>query len=85
MSILRRIAVAACVYFIWNEKRSHKDLLTVITNNVRMKMASLTVKSSRQVDEVCKQWQVTMNRKKDDETIIMPWNNNDSGCLGEGP
>nr|GEX68190.1 zf-RVT domain-containing protein [Tanacetum cinerariifolium] len=83
MSVLRRIVIAACVYCIWNErnrrvfeneKRSYGEILLMIISNVRMKLAILTVKSSNQVDEVSKTWQITMNKRKDKECLIGEWN-----------
>ncbi|GJT68932.1 hypothetical protein Tco_1028218 [Tanacetum coccineum] len=65
-SITRRIVLAACVYFVWNErnkrlfsgdKRESKDLLAVIINNVRLKFSSLTVKKTTQVEVASKRWQ----------------------------
>lgn len=44
--------------------------MTVITNSVRMKLASLIVKSLKQVDEVIKQLQVLMNKRKNEDTIL---------------
>ncbi|GJV15147.1 hypothetical protein Tco_1360470 [Tanacetum coccineum] len=79
MSILRRIVLAACVYYIWNErnsrlfgngKKSYKDLLKIIVNFVRIKVASLIVKNSSTVTEVSKQWQVIMNIRKESEVIL---------------
>ncbi|GJT61235.1 hypothetical protein Tco_1004768 [Tanacetum coccineum] len=73
MSVLRTIVIASRVYNIWNErnkrlfeneKRSYGEVLLMIINNVRMKLASLTVKSSNTVDEVSKTWQITINKRK---------------------
>ena len=74
MSILRRIVLAACVYYVWNErnkrlfaneKRDYKVLLTVIVNNIRLKLASKSAK----IDEVSKRWQVYMNQIDSDSLI----------------
>lgn len=82
MSILRRIVLAACVYYVWNErnkrlfaneKRDYKVLLTVIVNNIRLKLASLKVKKSAKIDEVSKRWQVYMNQI-DSDSLIKDWN-----------
>ncbi|GJU96723.1 hypothetical protein Tco_1321479 [Tanacetum coccineum] len=71
-----------CIY-IWNErnkrplgneKRSYEEVLMMIINNVRMKLASLTVKSSNKVDDVSRTWQITMNRRKNKECLIEEWN-----------
>ncbi|PWA79019.1 ATPase, F1/V1/A1 complex, alpha/beta subunit, Zinc knuckle CX2CX4HX4C [Artemisia annua] len=57
-SILRRIGLAACVYFIWNErnrrifgneKRVVDELIKTIVNHLRLKLSSLHVKKSAQV------------------------------------
>ncbi|PWA39286.1 reverse transcriptase domain, Reverse transcriptase zinc-binding domain protein [Artemisia annua] len=65
MSIMRRLVLAACVYYIWternkrifsNEKKDYKEVLKDIISNIRFKMASLTVKDSNMVNEVYKQW-----------------------------
>ncbi|GJY90847.1 RNA-directed DNA polymerase, eukaryota, reverse transcriptase zinc-binding domain protein [Tanacetum coccineum] len=69
-SVLRRVVLAACVYYIWdernkrlfgNQKRNHEALMQLIINNIRMKLVSLKVKNSIQVSTVSKEWQVTMN------------------------
>ena len=53
MSILRRVAIAACIYYIWNEKnkrlfadakRSSQELQREIYSCVRLKLASLKSK-----------------------------------------
>ena len=85
MSVLRRVILAASVYYIWNErnkrlfgneKRSYQDLMATIVNNVRWKLASLTVKKSTKVEEVSKAWQVIMNINKDSEQLLDVWNGN---------
>ena len=74
-SVVRRLVMAASLYFIWTErnkrlfteeKKSPKDLIKAIIDNVRLKMASLKVKSSVQVSDVSKEWQVQMNERKQD-------------------
>ncbi|GJU99542.1 reverse transcriptase zinc-binding domain-containing protein [Tanacetum coccineum] len=54
-SVLRRVVLAACVYYIWdernkrlfgNQKRNHEALMQLIINNIRMKLVSLKVKNS---------------------------------------
>ncbi|GJV56857.1 RNA-directed DNA polymerase, eukaryota, reverse transcriptase zinc-binding domain protein [Tanacetum coccineum] len=59
-SLLRRITLAACVYFIWcernkrfftGEKRCSKVLIEEIILHLRIKLASLNVKSTRQIEE----------------------------------
>ena len=82
MSIMRRLVHAACVYYIWternkrifsNEKKDYKEVLKDIINNIRFKMASLTVKESNMVIEVYKQWQVPMNIRKSNDTVMEIW------------
>ncbi|GJT69902.1 RNA-directed DNA polymerase, eukaryota, reverse transcriptase zinc-binding domain protein, partial [Tanacetum coccineum] len=62
-SVLRRVVLAACVYYIWdernkrffdNQKRNHEALMQLIINNIRMKLVSLKVKNSIQVSTVSK-------------------------------
>ena len=69
-SVLIRIILAACVYFVWNErnKRSftsegidNRELIENVINHVRLKLSSLKVKKSAQIVEVSKQWDVLMN------------------------
>ncbi|PWA68056.1 reverse transcriptase zinc-binding domain-containing protein [Artemisia annua] len=86
MRILRRIVLAACVYQIWNErnkrlfgedKRSCQVVLSEIINHVRLKLASLTVRRTCKVIEVCNQWQISMNISKDSDCILDKWNDTD--------
>ncbi|GJW90665.1 hypothetical protein Tco_0168218 [Tanacetum coccineum] len=58
-SVLRRIILAACVYFIWNER--NKRLFTS-----DKKLTSLTVKRTSQTKEVCKLWKVVLDMKLND-------------------
>ncbi|GJV18645.1 hypothetical protein Tco_1367665 [Tanacetum coccineum] len=60
-SVLRRIILAACIYFIWNErnkrlftsdKKDSNDLTAEIVNYVRLKLTSLTVKMTSLTEEV---------------------------------
>ncbi|GJX69408.1 hypothetical protein Tco_0305135 [Tanacetum coccineum] len=69
-SVLRRIILAACVYFIWKErnkrlftsdKKDSNDLTAEIVNYVRLKLTSLTVKMTSQTEEVCKLWKVVLS------------------------
>lgn len=77
-SILRRVGLAACVYFIWNERnkrmftneKNDVDVFTTIVNYLRLKLSSLHVKDSIQVAEICKKWKVVMNIKKGDEQLL---------------
>ncbi|GKC96785.1 hypothetical protein Tco_1162227 [Tanacetum coccineum] len=72
-SLLRRFTLAACVYFIWcernkrqfiGEKRCSKALIEEIILHLRIKLVSLTVKRTRQIEEVSKKWKVHMNVMK---------------------
>ncbi|GJW58496.1 RNA-directed DNA polymerase, eukaryota, reverse transcriptase zinc-binding domain protein [Tanacetum coccineum] len=74
-SVLRRIILAACVYFIWNErnkrlftsdKKDSNDLTAEIVNYVRLKLTSLTVKRTSQTEKVCKLWKVVLDMKLND-------------------
>jgi hypothetical protein len=71
-SVLSRIILAACVYFIWNERNKRlftdeninsKELTLNVINHVRIKLSSQTVKKSIQVAEVCKKWEVVMKER----------------------
>ncbi|GJW01885.1 RNA-directed DNA polymerase, eukaryota, reverse transcriptase zinc-binding domain protein [Tanacetum coccineum] len=82
MSILKRIVVAACIYYIWgernrmlftNEKRGNGALTVEITNYVRLKLTSLTVKDTKQVRDVNEIWQVKMNQREEKENILSNW------------
>ena len=82
MSVLGRIVVAACVYYIWcernkrlfsGEKRSYKEVKKAILNNVRFKLACLTVKESKKAADVYDQWQVPMNIRMQNESVIEQW------------
>ncbi|GJT58325.1 RNA-directed DNA polymerase, eukaryota, reverse transcriptase zinc-binding domain protein [Tanacetum coccineum] len=59
--LLRKVTLAACVYFIWcernkrlftNEERCSKVLIEEITTHLRMKLASLSVKRTKQVEDI---------------------------------
>nr|GEU69462.1 putative reverse transcriptase domain, reverse transcriptase zinc-binding domain protein [Tanacetum cinerariifolium] len=59
-SMLVRLILAACVYFIWTErnkrrfttkKQSCKDMIENVVYHIRLKLASLTVKRTEQVEE----------------------------------
>ncbi|GJX09402.1 RNA-directed DNA polymerase, eukaryota, reverse transcriptase zinc-binding domain protein [Tanacetum coccineum] len=78
-SILRRVMLAACVYFIWDErnkrlfgnpKRNHETVLLLIINNIRMKLMSLKVNNSAQVADVNREWQVSMNGSNNSEVLM---------------
>ncbi|PWA92677.1 ulp1 protease family, C-terminal catalytic domain-containing protein [Artemisia annua] len=97
MSILRRIVVAAYVCYIWNERnkkiftnmrRNCQELLSIITNIIRMKLVSLTVKESKQVDRVSREWQMSMNKTRNEEAIIEIWDDKtlkESNKKGKAP
>ncbi|GJW27092.1 hypothetical protein Tco_0040903 [Tanacetum coccineum] len=78
-SVLRRLILAACVYYIWdernkrlfgNQKRDYKTVLFTIINHIRMKLTSLKVKNSAQVAKVNKDWQVTLNGSSTSEELM---------------
>ncbi|GKD73951.1 reverse transcriptase zinc-binding domain-containing protein [Tanacetum coccineum] len=66
-SVLRRLILATCVYYIWdernkrlfgNQKRDYKTVLLIIINHIRIKLTSLKVKNFAQVARVNKVVQV---------------------------
>ncbi|GJY20023.1 putative reverse transcriptase domain, reverse transcriptase zinc-binding domain protein [Tanacetum coccineum] len=91
-SLLRRITLAACVYFIWcernkrvfnSERRCSKVLIEEITIHLRMKLASLNVKSTKQIEDVCKKWKVKMNAQKGKGVFIEDINKSNKHCILE--
>ena len=71
-SVLSRILLAACVYFIWhernkriftNDKNDAKEVIMNVINYMRLKLSSLNVRKSTQIVKVCKSWDVVMNGK----------------------
>ncbi|GKD46635.1 hypothetical protein Tco_1271280 [Tanacetum coccineum] len=78
-SVLRRLTLAACVYYILQErnkriftsdKKKSNELVAEIFNHLRLKLASLTVKRTAQVVEVSKKWKVKMNTKDGSGSIM---------------
>ncbi|GJR02332.1 RNA-directed DNA polymerase, eukaryota, reverse transcriptase zinc-binding domain protein [Tanacetum coccineum] len=70
-SIVRRIAFAACLYGIWNErnsrifkdsKRSYEEVLKSIIEIVRNKLMSLMVKDSTAVRSIEQIWAISMRK-----------------------
>ncbi|GKE29842.1 hypothetical protein Tco_1445226 [Tanacetum coccineum] len=53
-----------------NEKQSCKDLIENVVYYIRLKLASLTVKRTDQVEEVSRKWKVVFNVKKNDVGIL---------------
>ncbi|GJS16025.1 RNA-directed DNA polymerase, eukaryota, reverse transcriptase zinc-binding domain protein [Tanacetum coccineum] len=62
-SVLRRIVLVACVYFIWNErnkrlftndKKNNNELIAEVVNHIKLKLACLTVKRTYQTVDICK-------------------------------
>ncbi|GJW69799.1 hypothetical protein Tco_0126716 [Tanacetum coccineum] len=60
-SVLRRLTLKACVYYIWQErnkriftsdKKNSNELVAEVFNHLRLKFASLTVKRTAQVVEL---------------------------------
>ncbi|GJZ06511.1 RNA-directed DNA polymerase, eukaryota, reverse transcriptase zinc-binding domain protein [Tanacetum coccineum] len=66
-SILTKIGLAACVYNIWRErnlrifqnaKRREEDIAKIIMEDIKWKLASLTVKKSKSVVKIYKEWDI---------------------------
>lgn len=77
--ILKRIGFAACVYYIWikrnrrifsNEKRDTSELIKTIVNYLRLKLSSLKVKKTAQVEDVRKKWKVVMNVINEEDSLL---------------
>ncbi|GJU37161.1 RNA-directed DNA polymerase, eukaryota, reverse transcriptase zinc-binding domain protein [Tanacetum coccineum] len=71
-SIVRRLVFGAAVYFIWqernrrmfqNEKREVKNVVDLIKETVRLKLASFVVKNGRTVRNVEAVWGIKFYRK----------------------
>ncbi|GJV03652.1 RNA-directed DNA polymerase, eukaryota, reverse transcriptase zinc-binding domain protein [Tanacetum coccineum] len=71
-SIVRRLVFGAAVYFIWqernrrmfqNEKREVKNVVEIIKETVRLKLASFVVKNGRTVRNVEAVWGIKFYRK----------------------
>ena len=69
-SVTRRIRLAACVYFIWQErnwrlfreqKMSISELYEQFYDKVRMRLLSLKVRPSKAVLQVQKEWDVSLD------------------------
>ncbi|PWA18530.1 reverse transcriptase domain, Reverse transcriptase zinc-binding domain protein [Artemisia annua] len=72
-SVLLRISLAACVYYIWRERNrrlfakdkiDNKELTKNVINHIRLKLSSLNVRKSTQTTEVSKEWEVIMKTKE---------------------
>nr|GEU97574.1 protein MOR1 isoform X2 [Tanacetum cinerariifolium] len=70
MSVLRRIVVAAAVYYVWNEKnkrlfdresRNVETITRLIIEYVKLKLMSLTVKQSVQVRKVARELEIVVD------------------------
>lgn len=70
-SILQRLVVGACVYYVWQERnlrqfqskyRSVEDMCKVIHQVIRLKMMSLTIKDSKQVREAAEIWNLPVRK-----------------------
>ncbi|PWA52120.1 reverse transcriptase zinc-binding domain-containing protein [Artemisia annua] len=68
-SVLRRISLAACVYFIWQERnfrlfrgisRKWEEVLKTIIDTIRLRTMSLHYKPSLAVSKVEEQWDVKL-------------------------
>ncbi|GJX96732.1 reverse transcriptase zinc-binding domain-containing protein [Tanacetum coccineum] len=69
-SVLDRMAFATTIYFVWNERnkriftqeqRNCQDLLNGIVESIKMQLMSLKVKKSLDVEEISKEWNISMN------------------------
>ncbi|GKE85107.1 hypothetical protein Tco_1558849, partial [Tanacetum coccineum] len=67
-SILSKIGLAACVYTIWrernlrtfqNEKRNEVDVTKVIIEEIKWKLANLTVKKTNSVTKIYEGWEIS--------------------------
>ena len=72
-SVLLRISLAACVYFIWRERNirlfakdkiDNKELTNNVINHIRLKLSSLIVRNSTQTTKVSKELEVIMKTKE---------------------
>ncbi|GKD51277.1 hypothetical protein Tco_1280253 [Tanacetum coccineum] len=70
---------SACVYFIWiernkrhftNEKQSWKDLVDNVVYHVRLKLASLTVKRTEQVEAISRKLKIVFNVRNEDGILL---------------
>ncbi|GJY03343.1 hypothetical protein Tco_0369283 [Tanacetum coccineum] len=77
--MLRRLAFAASVYHIWQERnkrlfssqqRNWEIIINTIINTVRFKLAGLRLKKSFHVNEIAQEWSVVMNVKHDRGLIL---------------
>ncbi|GKA23674.1 RNA-directed DNA polymerase, eukaryota, reverse transcriptase zinc-binding domain protein [Tanacetum coccineum] len=71
-SIIRRLCLGACVYYIWQErnfrlfrdqKREWKCLLDIVCDTVKARLMGLTVRESTEVIKAAVVWNVKMNFK----------------------
>ncbi|GKE18702.1 hypothetical protein Tco_1426279 [Tanacetum coccineum] len=78
-SVMIRIILVACVYFIWternkrfftNEKHNCKEMISIVVNHVRLKLASLNVKRTVQVEEISRKWKVVFNIRNEDGILM---------------
>ncbi|GJV85367.1 RNA-directed DNA polymerase, eukaryota, reverse transcriptase zinc-binding domain protein [Tanacetum coccineum] len=78
-SVMIRIILAACVYFIWternkrffiDEKHNCKEMISIVVNHVRLKLASLNVKRTVQVEEINRKWKVIFNIRNEDGILM---------------
>ncbi|GJU28610.1 reverse transcriptase domain, reverse transcriptase zinc-binding domain protein [Tanacetum coccineum] len=82
-SVLKRLTMAACVYYIWlernrriftNDKKNNNVIAAEIFSHLRLKLVSLTVKRTTQVEEISKKWRVEMNSRDGCGTIMEAMN-----------
>ena len=67
-SVVRRLCLSACVYMIWQERnnrifreeeRNVDVLVQCICDVIKCRLSSLTVKNTRAIIDVGKEWDVT--------------------------
>ncbi|PWA40359.1 RNA-directed DNA polymerase, eukaryota, Reverse transcriptase zinc-binding domain protein [Artemisia annua] len=70
-SILQRLVIGACIYFVWIERnlrifqgraRKIDDICTLIKDTVRLRVLGLNLNDSDQVFEAADMWEFHVNR-----------------------
>ncbi|GJV11315.1 hypothetical protein Tco_1352856 [Tanacetum coccineum] len=70
-SVIQRLVLGACVYFVWQERNlrwvrknfiDEDCLFKIIVNTVRMKLLDLTIKNTLSVTEAAKIWGLQLNK-----------------------
>lgn len=69
-SVVRRLCLAACVYFVWqernnrifkDERRKVSDLFNILCDTVKMRLTSLKMKNSKAIWDTEKEWDVKLH------------------------